>query len=195
MTEVGLWLSISGLARAKGVSKQAISKRVHRLEGDGLLALRAGDNGARLVNLAQYDRVSNEVTDLARATNGRHSPLADHPNVQSDTQNYTEAQARRASYEADLKKLDLDERLAKLLPCDEVEAALDLVRQTIERVLDDLPASAEALTAATVKDGAAGTRAALKKIAFDLRTKFAAEMQKLAEPDVSGQTPLAGGQG
>ena len=38
----GLWMSVSDLAKQKGISKQALAKRVGRLEAQGLLSVRSG---------------------------------------------------------------------------------------------------------------------------------------------------------
>lgn len=62
----GLWLSISEIARLKGKTRQAIAKRVAALAEDGLLETRPGENGTKLVNLAQFDRAVGEVGDAIK---------------------------------------------------------------------------------------------------------------------------------
>jgi DNA-binding Lrp family transcriptional regulator len=62
----GLWLSISGVAKHLGVSRQAVSKRVPALEASGLLTCRRGENGAKEINLAQYMIAIRAVGDPAR---------------------------------------------------------------------------------------------------------------------------------
>ena len=108
----GLWLSISEIARLKGKSRQAIAKRVALLVARASYT-RPGENGTKLVNLAQFDRVVGEVGDAIKegaaetraeieAAEAPASPaLRDH-------------QARAAKYAADLKFLDLEERLGRL---------------------------------------------------------------------------------
>jgi DNA-binding IscR family transcriptional regulator len=62
----GLWLSISEIARLKGVSRQAIAKRIGSLTAHGLLDVQPGQNGSKLINLAQFDRAVGEVGDAIK---------------------------------------------------------------------------------------------------------------------------------
>jgi DNA-binding transcriptional ArsR family regulator len=62
----GLWVTVSDLARRLRVSKQAVSKRIERLESSGVLQTRSGPRGAKLVNLAQFDKAAGQLTDAAR---------------------------------------------------------------------------------------------------------------------------------
>ncbi|WP_315731066.1 MULTISPECIES: hypothetical protein [unclassified Bradyrhizobium] len=173
--EAGLWLSVSEIARQKGKSRQAIAKRVDALVGEGRLETRPGPNGTKLVNLAQFDRAVGEVGDAVKegaaetraeieAWEMPASPvLRDH-------------QARAAQYAADLKFLDLEERLGRLVPVAEVRDAGMQAAEAIIRIVDRLPTSAEVLAAAVVKDGPQGARAALKDVARDMRAAIAEAM-------------------
>ena len=61
----GVWITCAELANRKGVSRQAVAKRVSQLERDGKIATRReGKN--RLVDLAAYDRAVGEVGDAIR---------------------------------------------------------------------------------------------------------------------------------
>jgi DNA-binding MarR family transcriptional regulator len=62
--------TISELGRLRGVHKAAISRRVARLEAQGVLQSQRGDRGTKLVNIAEFDRV-------ASALRAHHSRLRD----------------------------------------------------------------------------------------------------------------------
>jgi DNA-binding MarR family transcriptional regulator len=179
----GLWLTISELARQRGVDKAAISRRVKRLEAQGALRPQLKD-GSKLVNLAEYDRAVGQTTDAVRELNGSlgGAPAADADPV------LAREQARRAAYDADLKKLDLDERLGKLVPVEDVENAMARCGETIVRAVERLSTRADELAAAVAKDGVAGARAAIKAMARDLRETIARALTLAAEEE-QGEAP------
>ncbi len=163
----GFWLSISDLAKQRGVSKQAVSRRAERLQAQGLLSRRSGPRGAVLINVAEFDRATGEATDIVRATNG--APKG----ANGRSQIYSHEQARRAGYDADLKKLELDEKLRKLIPVEEVVLALHRVADVMVRVIDNLPSRADDVALAVAANGEAGARKALKTAAYDWRVALA----------------------
>jgi predicted transcriptional regulator len=71
MADEAGWMSISDLARAIGRDKGGVSRRVSRLEAQGLLKPRVGKAGQKLVNRAEFDRVAGETVDAVREANGR----------------------------------------------------------------------------------------------------------------------------
>lgn len=178
----GLWMTVSDIARRKGVSKQAIAKRVDRFASQGLIETRSGPRGAKLVNLAQYDKIAGEASDAIREMSAGRAPTA----APSDNSLATQ-QARRVAYQADLAKLDLDERLGKLLPVADVEAAMVRCAEVMVRTIEQLPGRADDLAAAVAKEGTTGARSFLKTIGFDLRTALAREMT-LMTADKDGET-------
>jgi hypothetical protein len=94
-------------------------------------------------------------------------------------------QARAAQYTADLKLLDLEERLGRLLPIADVKKAAARCAAVTVRVIDQLPRHAESIASAIGKDGLAGVRGKLKQIARDMRTAIAeahGELARNAEP-------------
>jgi biotin operon repressor len=177
--DAGLWLSISDIAEQKGKSRQAIHKRVTQLEAEGKVETRPGANGTKLVNLAQYDRAVGETGDAfkeaaaeTRAENdGSSEPsspvLRDH-------------QSRNAQYSADLKYLELEERLGRLVPIEEAKEGGIKIGEAVVKILGRLPTFAEQITAAAVRDGVAASRALLKDIERDMRTAIAAELSRIA---------------
>lgn len=105
------WVSIAELARVKKISRQAASKRIKRLEAEGLLSTRM--NGQlREVDLAEYDRVVGQVGNAFKeqsAATKREEPEANSPKLR-------DAQADKANYEARLKALDYAERIGTVVP-------------------------------------------------------------------------------
>ena len=67
----GEWLTVSALARARGVDKAAISRRVARLEAAGALTTRAGERGTKLINVAEFNLAVEMTKDAIREANGR----------------------------------------------------------------------------------------------------------------------------
>jgi DNA-binding MarR family transcriptional regulator len=163
----GFWLSVSELAKLRGVSKQAVSRRAERLQAQGLLSRRDGPRGTVLINVAEFDRATGEATDIVRATNGASN------RDRARGAPYSQEQARRAGYDADLKKLELDERLGKLVSVDEVVAAVTRVADAMVTVIDKLPSRAEDMANAVTASGIQGARAALKAAAHDWRVALA----------------------
>ena len=183
--DAGLWLSISEIARDRGKSRQAIAKRVDSLVEAGKLQTRPGPNGTKLVHLAQFDIAVGEtgdaVKEAAAETRAESEGSADKNPALRDHQ------ARNAQYTADLKFLELEEALKRLVPVSEVEDAAIKAAEATVRIIDRLPSFADAIAAAVGKDGPAGARGKLKEIARELRQGIAeayGELARKAEPIV-----------
>lgn len=189
----GLWLSISDLAARKGVAKQTIAERVTRFEAQGLLTSRPGRGRAKLVNLAEYDRVAGETTDLGREQGAATrrgataAPSAWPPTSTGTDPVYTQEQARKMAYSADREKIALGEDLERLVPVDLLRDEVLSVFAPIVARLDRLDGRADEVAAAVARDGGAGARAWLKAFKVELRNHiadgFAAVLAKvLSEP-------------
>lgn len=177
-----LLLTISDLAKRKGVSKQAISKRVARLQSEGRLTTHEGARGGKLISMAEYDRVVGEVSDLGRetaaATVKRAAAFVPGANAGPV---YTDEQARLAAYKADLAQLDLNERLGKLVEVEKLAEAGARIAEALVRVIEGLVGRADEVAAAVAKDGRTGARDALKVASRDLREALARELVALAD--------------
>lgn len=183
----GLWVSVSDLAARKGVTKQTIAEKVARLEAQGLLSTRPGKGRAKLVNLAEFDRAIGETGDAIRemaAASARTSTPVVQPAPDGADPILAKEQARRVAYQADLAKLDLDERLGKLLPVEHVTAAMVRCAEALTRALEQMPTRADDLAAAVAKEGVTGARAFLRTMGRDMRALLAREMRLLeVEPE------------
>jgi DNA-binding MarR family transcriptional regulator len=163
------WVSISELARMRGVDKAAISRRVRRLEDQGLLRTSEGKHGTKLVNIAEFDRAAGETTDAVRELNGNASSQTGAP---ADPI-LSREQARRASYDADLKKLDLEERLGQLVSAERVQRAFSDCAHVVSQAAAQLVGRAEENAAAVAKDGVQGPGLAQGGHAGSLRSSCA----------------------
>lgn len=166
----GVWVSLTEAAGIKGVSKQAISKRLERLSGR--VATRR--EGQRLLfNLAEYDRVTGAETDPAQALRNRaaagEEPAARKPGETAQLA-FSVHRAKRENYEAELARLKLDEQLGKLVPVADVEAAMVRCAERLVRGLDQIPALSDDPQA----------RLALKGKVRELRQVLADEMKLMA---------------
>jgi MarR family len=196
----GQWLSVSALARALGRDKGGVSRRVSRLEAQGLLKSRVGNAGQKLVNRAEFDRVAGETVDAVREANGRMAGAArDGEVVASAGLVLSRAQASKTAAQARLAQLDLAQRLGQLLPIEEMRrAAADCairLRRSVatmharaEDVADGLARDssfARALLAA-MRNDQAGARSFFKALSRDQLQELArmATAQDDAEPEV-----------
>lgn len=171
----GLWVTITELAQRKGIGKPAVSERVARFEAQGLLTTRPGKGKAKLVNLAEFDRVAGETTDLGReqgAATRRAAAALPSPSGGSDPV-YTQEQARKMAYSADREKIALGEDLDRLVPVDRLEAEFARVLAPIARALTRLSARADDVTAAVGENGKAGARAFLEGLGADISNMIA----------------------
>jgi DNA-binding MarR family transcriptional regulator len=178
--EEGLWVTVTELARLRGRDKSVISRRVDRLEAQGLIKTRRGDRGTKLVLVAAFDRATDESTDAIRELNGASGAAVTAPAAPGDP-TLAKAQARRADYAADLAKLDLDERLGKVIPVADVLRFHDAAVEEVKRVTSQLPARAEEMGALVAKDGFNGGRDFLRRLGRELDEAFAAGMNALAD--------------
>lgn len=177
--DAGYWLSISEVARQKDKSRQAIAKRVDQLVEAGKLETRPGPNGTKLINLAQFDLAVGETGDAFKEMAAETVRESD-PEMQSPAPVLRDAQTRSALYAADLKFLELEEKLGRVVPVGDAQDVANGVGEALVKAIDRLPSHAEMIAGAVNRDGAAGARGALKDIARELRQSCSAALTKLA---------------
>ncbi len=144
------WLSISDLARQRGVGKAVISRQVARLEQNGALRTRVGPHGAKLVNQLDYQNATAKLVD---------SP---------------QARARRAVYAAETLHLDLDQQMGAVLSTFVDAWIFRRIAAAIEKI-ERLPSRSETIAAAAAKGGPAAVSAILATIAYELRRDLEAQ--------------------
>jgi hypothetical protein len=182
-----LWISVTDLAALKGVTKQTISARVMALEGAGRVETKPGKGRAKLINLASYDRAVGEVSDPSKILGAAtRREIAGNTPAPADTaagdNSYTATQARKTGYEADLKKLDLAERVGQLIPIagpHGVTEACVRVAAAFNSAVDALPMRAPELTAVALAEGEIAVRRVLRQFAFETRAAAARALRLL----------------
>ncbi len=161
-------LSIADLAMRDGVSKPAVSRRVKQLRDRGLAVELDGQGRVALVHSVQYDELKARVADPSKA----QAPSLLPPPIASD-ETYDEALRQKTWIEAERNRLKLEEEQGKLLPVEELAAALAQAGEKIVRSVDLVMNDVDDLAAAVAKEGAIGLRAELKRIIHRLKREIA----------------------
>jgi DNA-binding MarR family transcriptional regulator len=214
------WASISELARIRGVQKSAISKRVARLELEGLVHPRPGPLNSKEINVAEFERACDQTTDAVRETNGCMAKQSNAANVNSRRRAAIQVadadmdgtpsdpilakeQARKTKIQADLAQLQLDELKGLLVRTDDISAGATIHGETLGRVIDHLHGEATALAAAedspfakalraAMRSDSSGARSFFKTLARKQRDALANAFAALAEVpgEVTAEAPL-----
>lgn len=187
----GVWVTYAELARRRGVSRAAITKRVNRLAAERRIETRA-EGSSRLVELASFDRAVGETGDAVKAIAAETARVRRGGGRPDDAGGAEQgrmpgtlaaAQTERAQYEARLKALDFAERQRLVLPIrgeHGVETAVTAIGIALARDADGLARWADEIATAVSKDGVAGARRVLKEIGVRFRETFAASLAALA---------------
>ncbi len=176
---VGLWLSVTELARARGISKPAVTQALKRWSAAGVVITTRKDGKALLVNVAEFDRArGGEVADPAHVAAEATKKAAD-AGAELSGPAISRERARREAYEADLAMLKRDELLGRLVPVDELESAAIACGEAAVRAIDAIVNRAEDIAEAVAKNGVPGARVVLKDIARDIRKRLTDEFSRL----------------
>lgn len=181
-------MSVTNLAAARGVSKQAISKMLARHEGQ----IPTRKDGARLmVDVDAFDRMTHSETDPSQALRNRNvepsvqvtaAPQGTAPArtpASAAQQVFSASRAKREAWEAELSRIALEKEIGKLVSVNAVTDAMVECGQKIVRVIDQLPSKSE--------DPA--VRAILKQVGQELRAALY-ESMKLAGDAASEEAKL-----
>ena len=192
--DASLWVSISGLAKLKGKSKQGVSKRVKRLIESGVLETRPGKGGEVLVNRVAYDRAIGEHTDPAQALRnpgidieGEPAPVpppaAGQPTdaAPSKSKGYLAHKETSAAYQAENDRLDLEERLQRTCDRGDVETRTFNVFRRLRDRLMSLPSICAPRVANAIDERAA--RVILDEEVRKLLDALAKDLDKPEEDD------------
>ncbi|WP_375764024.1 hypothetical protein ACE10X_02785 [Bradyrhizobium sp. Pha-3] len=174
----GLWLSVAELARLKNLSRQSVHERVRRLAQAGNIDTR-GEGRSLRVNLAQYDLAVGSTGDAAREAGTATKAMAD---IDAPTSSaFRDAQTREKQYTADLKYLELQQRLGELVPVAEAKAGARIMAESVLKVITRLPSHADALATAFTKAGVSQLRSELNAIVHNMRVEIADAFGVIAE--------------
>lgn len=179
----GVWLTVSDIARRKGVSHQAVSKRVKSLEADGKITPRR-DGKKTLVDLVEYDRAVGDFGDAAReaAAETVRSAKQEQTTKQSAVPDgMRDAQLERVRYEARMKALDYAERTGQLVPVSGpggIEDAMVVAAEKILSVLDLMLRATPDLVIAA-REGEPAARREIRKVIHSQRLAIGEAMRLL----------------
>jgi len=174
----GLWLSVAELARMKNLSRQSVHERVRRLVETGDLTTR-GEGRSLRVNLAQYDLAIGSAGDAAREAGAATKAMVE---VDAPTSSaFRDAQTREKQYAADLKYLELQQRLGELVPVAEIREAAVKMGEAVVIIITRLPSHADVLATAFAKAGIPGLRSELNTIVHNMRVAIAGAVGVMAE--------------
>jgi hypothetical protein len=170
-----LWLSISEVARLRGVKPQSIHEKVVRLVDSGLLQTRPGRGRERLIDVAQFDRAVGETRERVVV---REQPDADAA-APAQSAGLTKARTAQAIYQARLLELELAERSGELVPVAHVKEAAAEMGHGVVRVLGMALFRADALLAAAGGNNVVELRRALRQLIHDQRVRCVEEFNKM----------------
>lgn len=197
-------ISISDLARRKGVSKQAISKRAKALAAEGLLSLYPGPNRSVMISEAAYDFAVGSTGDPVKEASAVSAAVirgaveqpvrtlpTEQPSADGETPGYRDAKARDAYYAAELKRLQFEREDKRIYYVEEVDAALVRMSGAVREATKGLPAKAEEGAEAFEK-GMPAFRRWLSDLGDDICRQLAGAWRMMAEETLSsgdGKTP------
>src|SRR3954469_7587607 len=90
-----VWMSVTELAKQRGIRKNSLSECVSRLEAQGLISTKRGHGKIKLINVAEFERAVSQGADLGREQGNRtRRQDAGEPASAS----YTREQTRKMAY-------------------------------------------------------------------------------------------------
>lgn len=159
-------------ARHRGCSRQAVGKLVD----SGKIALHPQPDGKKLIDKAEADlALGANVTRILAELDEPPAPIE--PKAPAGL---TKARTEREQFAARLAELELEERLKKLRPVEDIRLGAQRCAEIMIRAIGRLTARADELHAVAVKDGAHGVRIFVRGLVRELRTTASAEFAKLA---------------
>jgi hypothetical protein len=188
MDDPALWISISELARRKGISQQAVSDRISRL-GDKI-ELRPGRGRERLVNIAQFDQLTGDNSFLPQASAAAtvrmlaDEPLAPALPAAPGGKTISEVQREKLLYDTGLTALKYAEARGEVLPIagdHGVEQASREIGDAFRQAVGRLHMRAAEIAAVAAKDGVAGVRARLKSAERDILRSLATALAAVGD--------------
>jgi hypothetical protein len=188
MDDPALWISISELARRKGISQQAVSERIGRLGSK--IELRPGRGRERLVNIAQFDQLTGDNSFLpqtAAAATVRmltETPLALAQPAAPGGRSISDVQREKLRYDTGLTALKYAEARGEVLPIGGdhgIEQATREIGDAFRQAVGRLHMRAAEAVAVGAKDGVIGMRALLKSAERDILRSLATALAAIGD--------------
>ncbi|WP_018407917.1 MarR family transcriptional regulator [Methylocystis rosea] len=194
------WVSVTELARERGVSHQAISKRVRALAKRGQLSTQQQGKTV-LVHRPSFDALSAASHDPAQDLRNRHQrrvsanddglrdlieeppapPTVDDPAKEPPKPSaYDDASTREKHARAALAEIQLAQKSGELVPARELAGALTEVGTAIQQHVKRLTANSGKFYAAAIGGGEEALRIELEQYANQQLADIRASMNALA---------------
>lgn len=182
-------MTVAALARARGVSKQIVSRQVKALERDGLITVER--RGQRvLVDPAQFEAARSQVSDPARAEFAKAKPAVDTTRPLPDDPEDATFQAvrrQREQYQMELTKLQLDRERGEVIAIRDIEQALVDCGHRIAQSFDQLGQYTDELVSLAKDGGANKVRAFLREKSFEMRDSITRHLAAAAARAAGGK--------
>lgn len=188
----GVWLSITELAKFRGVGKSTISEKVADLVAAGLVQTKPAPRGrGKLVHLASFLRATNATGDASKELVAaiKAPPADDGDDASPRDSSYRLEQERAKRLEADMRELDLAERRGDLVSIKRLASVAESVAGKIVAAIEQLPSHAEDMAAAVARDGTAGARMQYRANVRELRSAIAELLPELLELAPESESP------
>ena len=173
----GVWMSITDVAKKRGISKQAVSKQLQRYEGTQHQVSTRKSGRTKLVNIVEFDRARDALDDPSKLLD------VEQPKKDAGDGGYKKHRTDREGYQAELARLELEERQGKLRHIDEIEDGLAKIGVELSQSFGMMITWADELSSAANKGGVDAVRAVLKKKARELAHKSADRLASVVETD------------
>jgi len=183
------WLPMSRVAELRGVSVQAVSKRIAGFMARGMIETRRVGK-ERLVHVPTYDALAAATHDPAQDLRLRHIKAAAPAGVENDPPaafgqsiraSYDEASAREKNARAELAEMRLAEERADLIRRRDIAPAASEIAAKINQIISALKSRSGRLYAAAIAGGEEAMHIELGKSIDEALTGAGAALRQLAE--------------
>jgi len=183
-----LWVSISELARRKGLAPQSVHERIKRLGGK--IEMRPGKGRERLVNIAQFDQLTGDNSFLPQASAAAtvrmlaDESLAPALPAAPGGKTISEVQREKLLYDTGLTALKYAEARGEVLPIGGdhgIEQATREIGDALRQAVGRLHMRAAEAVAVGAKDGVIGMRALLKSAERDILRSLATALAAIGD--------------
>jgi hypothetical protein len=183
----GLWLPLGEIASRRGVTKQAMSKRLARLVARGAAVPTRRCGRRLLINVAALDRAIGDDSFIQQTQAAATARMFDEPLLLAPpkgVRSLLEVQREKLLYDTGLVALKYAEARGEVVPIageHGLERATREIGDAFRQAVGRLHLRAPERTAVATKDGVAGVRGLLKAAERDLLGSFATALAALGE--------------
>ncbi len=154
------------------------------VERHGLSVERDGQERVRRVNVAEYDGLRQKFGDTARSKAARAEPKAEPepapppalPAGGVSSESYDEALRQKTWYDAELKRIQLEEMKARLVDASEMAKVIDRMAGIFRDVMARHDDGADEIAAAVGRAGVRGAELEQKRLRGELTATFVAAL-------------------